>query len=156
MGKIWIDGDGCCVVDQTLDVAKAFNVHVILVVDSAHVVDRFACEKIIGDQGKDSSDFAIVKRVNKGDIVITQDIGLAALILSKQAFIIHPNGIAITAENIDVLLAQRYHGHKQRKQGHFTHVPKRDPQLDEAFIKELTMCLNNTLKVHNSYEKIIK
>ena len=47
---------------------------------------------IICDQGNDSVDYAILKDVKKGDLVITQDYGEAGMLLTKGAIVVHPSG----------------------------------------------------------------
>lgn len=81
--KILIDGDGCPVVDITIKVAKKFNIEVVIMCDTSHNFDKYNVETIVLSKGRDSVDFSLVNKVNKGDIIVTQDYGLAAMALSK-------------------------------------------------------------------------
>lgn len=57
-------------------------------------------------------DFALVNRVQPGDIVITQDYGLASMCLARQARVLNQDGLEFTAQNIDGLLARRHENKK--------------------------------------------
>jgi uncharacterized protein YaiI (UPF0178 family) len=143
--KIIIDADGCPVIDLTIKVAKKFNIPVILMCDTAHQLEREGAETIIISQGADAVDFALVNRVNKGDLVVTQDYGLAAMVLSKQANVINQNGLRYTNENIDQLLFTRYVSKKVRNAGGRVKGPKKRQKDDnlkfemslEALCREL-------------------
>ena len=85
-------------------------------------------------QGADSVDFALVNRVQPGDVVVTQDYGLAAMCLARRARVLHQDGHEYTPENIDGLLAFRHEARKLRRAGGRTLGPaKRTPAQDEAF-----------------------
>lgn len=84
--KILIDADGCPVVDITIRVARKFNIETIIMCDTSHIFNKPGIETIILSKGADSVDFALVNKVNKGDIVVTQDYGLAAMVLSKEGY----------------------------------------------------------------------
>ena len=73
--KILIDADGCPVVDETIKVGKKFNIETIIMCDTSHMFNKPGIEIITLPKGADSVDFALINKVNKGDIVITQDYG---------------------------------------------------------------------------------
>ena len=104
---ILIDADGCPVVDLTLQIAKRFGVPVIILCDTAHQIEREGAQTLVFDKGADSVDFALVKRVKPGDIVVTQDYGLASMCLAKCARVLNQNGLEYTADNIDALMLRR-------------------------------------------------
>jgi uncharacterized protein YaiI (UPF0178 family) len=86
------------------------------------------------DKGADSVDFALVNRVAAGDVVITQDYGLASMCLAKGARVLHQDGWEYTAWNIDALLFQRHASREYRAAGGRTKGPsKRKPEQDRAF-----------------------
>lgn len=128
--KILIDADGCPVVNETIQIAKEFNVKVLLLCDTAHIMQRDGAETIVISQGADAVDFALVNKVSKGDIVITQDYGLAAMVLSKQAYVLNQNGNQYTNENIDSLLHSRYVSKKIRNAGGRVKGPKKRQKED--------------------------
>ena len=82
---ILIDADGCPVVDLTLQIARQFGVPVIILCDTAHQIEREGAQTLVFDKGADSVDFALVSRVKPGDVVVTQDYGLASMCLAKCA-----------------------------------------------------------------------
>ncbi|PGM59640.1 YaiI/YqxD family protein [Bacillus sp. AFS053548] len=130
--KILIDADGCPVVSETINIAAEFKVNVLLLCDTAHIMQREGAETIVVSQGADAVDFALVNRVVNGDLVITQDYGLAAMVLSKQAYVLNQNGFQYTNENIDSLLHTRYVSKKIRNAGGRVKGPKKRQKLDNA------------------------
>ena len=132
--KVLIDADACPVVDIALRLCVKHNVHCLLLCDTAHVCYRDGAETLIFDKGADSVDFALVNRVSSGDIVITQDYGLASMCLAKSARVIHQDGWAYTEDNISGLMEQRHVAKKHRLAGGRTKGPsKRTKAQDEAF-----------------------
>ena len=83
--NILIDADGCPVVDLTLQIAKQFGIPVVILCDTSHQIEREGAQTRVFDKGADSVDFALVNRVKPGDIVVTQDYGLASMCLAKCA-----------------------------------------------------------------------
>ena len=106
--NILIDADGCPVVDLTLQIVKRFCVPVIILCDTSHQIEREGAQTLVFDKGSDSVDFALVNRVKPGDIVVTQDYGLASMCLAKCARVLNQNGLEYTADNIDALMLRRY------------------------------------------------
>jgi uncharacterized protein YaiI (UPF0178 family) len=79
-------------------------------------------------------DFKLIAAVQAGDVVVTQDYGVAAIALSKKARVIHQSGMLFTQSNIDGLLNDRYENQKSRRAGKRTSGPKkRTRQEDERF-----------------------
>lgn len=115
--KILIDADGCPVVDITVRLAKKFKVDCYILCDTAHVFEKEGASTLTFSKGADSVDFALVNRVSKGDIVVTQDYGLAAMCLSKNALVVNQDGMEYTADNIDALLLARHTAKKIRSSG---------------------------------------
>lgn len=134
--KILIDADGCPVVDSTIKVGKMFNIEVIIMCDTSHNFNKTGIETIILSKGSDSVDFALVNKVNKGDIIVTQDYGLAAMVLSKGGYPINQNGKLYTNENIDQLLYTRHISKKIRNAGGRTKGPKKRQKDDDLKFEE--------------------
>ena len=81
--------------------------------------------------------------MQSGDIVITQDYGLAAMVLSKGGKAITQNGMIISDSNLGLLLTTRYESKKARMSGaHLKGPKKRSAQNDEEFIKSFKSMLN--------------
>lgn len=132
--KVLIDADACPVTDIAISLCKKADIHCLLFCDTAHETRRDGAETLVFDKGADSVDFALVNRVCAGDIVITQDYGLASMCLAKQARILHQDGWEYTEYNIQALLFQRHASKKHRMAGGRTKGPaKRKPEQDEAF-----------------------
>ena len=92
-------------------------------------------------------DFALANRVKKGDIVITQDYGLASMCLAKGAHVLHQDGWAYTPDNIDALLFSRHESRKYRAAGGRTKGPaKRKHEQDQSFREALTFLLQQTVQ----------
>lgn len=139
---ILIDADGCPVVDITVRIAAEYRVPCIILCDTAHVFEKPGAQTITVSKGADSVDFAIVNRVAPGDIVITQDYGLAAMCLARRAVPISQNGMAYTDANIDALLHQRHTARKIRMAGgRLKGPPKRTAQQDRDFAQALRTLL---------------
>lgn len=144
MAKVLIDADGCPVVDQTIAATRRFGLDVILLCDTSHEMYREGAETVTVSKGPDAVDFVLVNRVKKGDIVVTQDYGLAAMVLAKQGYPIDQNGRMYSAENIDQLLHGRHIAKKIRQGGGRMKGPKkRKPEDNEKFIANLEELLQN-------------
>lgn len=134
--KIFVDADGCPVVEIAINIAKEYSLEIIVVKNFAHnIKDPYA--KIISvDISNDSADFYIVNNISKDDIVITQDYGLAAICLSKGAYPINQNGIVYTHNNIDGMLNTRHiHSQMRRAGKNHSNFKKRTKENDNSFIK---------------------
>ena len=148
--KLLIDADACPVTDIALECAKKYKVEeCILLCDTSHLIERDNARTIVVSKGADSADFALVNLVKAGDVVVTQDYGLAAMCLAKKANVLNQNGLIFTEFNIGSLLEQRHLSKKIRMAGGRTKGPaKRTKEQDEAFIFSLNKILleNGDLK----------
>ena len=112
--KILIDADGCPVVDITVRLAQKHHTDCLILCDTSHVFEKSGATTLTFSKGADSVDFALVNRVSPGDIVITQDYGLAAMCLARNAFVLSQDGLAYTGDNIDPMLLARHTAKKIR------------------------------------------
>ncbi len=132
--RILIDADGCPVVDLAVSIAREQHIECLILCDTAHTFDKPGASTLIFSKGADSVDFALVNRLRPGDIVVTQDYGLAAMGLARQARVLSQDGMAYTDENIDALLLARHTAKKIRHAGgRLKGPPKRRKEQDEAF-----------------------
>ena len=115
--KILIDADGCPVVDITVKIAVENKLDCIILCDTSHVFEKPGAKTITVSKGSDSVDFALVNMVQAGDVVVTQDYGLAAMCLARRAVTINQNGLVYTDNNIDALLNERHEAKKIRMAG---------------------------------------
>ncbi|MGG5357475.1 hypothetical protein IGI57_000987 [Enterococcus sp. DIV0213j] len=127
MMKIFIDGDGSPVKEDAISIAKKNQLDVVIVTSVDHYTSKEYPENVsfvYVDKGTDSADYKIVALIRAGDLLVTQDYGLASLVLPKGVRVLHQTGKEFNAENIDVLLEQRYHSGKLRKAGIRSKGPK--------------------------------
>ena len=142
--KILIDADGCPVVDITVKIAKENNIKCIIFCDTSHTFNYDEIETIVVSKGADSTDFEIVNMVQDGDIVITQDYGLATMCLAKKGIPINQDGMVYNDSNIDSLLFSRYISKKVRMSGGRVKGPKkRTEEQDKHFQLTLQRELNS-------------
>ena len=133
--KLLVDADACPVIDLTVREANRRKIPVILVTDTSHVLTGINAQIVTVEKGNDSADFKLVNLVEKGDLVITQDYGLAAMVLAKGGKAINQNGLIYSQQNIDTLLFTRHIAKKVRISGGHTKGPrKRTKQQDEDFL----------------------
>ena len=143
--KILVDADACPVVRIVEMMAQKYHVKVILLCDTNHVLSSEYSEiKIIG-AGADAVDFALVNLCQRGDMVVTQDYGVAAMALGKGAYGIHQSGRWYTDENIEQMLMERHLAKKARQASGKHHLkgPSRRNEEDDRRFKE-------------SFEKLIR
>ena len=138
--KILVDADVCPVVSIVERVAEKYGIPVVLLCDTNHVLQSEYSEvKVIG-AGADAVDFALVGLCQKGDLVVTQDYGVAAMILGKGAYGIHQSGKWYTDENIDRMLMERHISKKIRRSKSKYHLKgpaKRTAEDDVRFEESL-------------------
>ena len=127
MTRVIIDGDACPVTDSVIRLTEgqAFccigaELFTFSMQDyPSHVEIKYV------DDGPDSVDYKIVQLAKSSDIVVTQDYGLASLLLGKVRVVMHHNGMVYTEDNIGRLLEQRYRHAQARQQGERHKGPKR-------------------------------
>ena len=136
--RILIDADGCPVTGIAVKTAKEYDAQVIIFCDTSHIFDYDNVNVITVGKGADSADFALVNNVKENDIVITQDYGLSAMVLSKKGIVLNQNGLIINDMNIDTLLATRHISKKARMScKHLKGPSKRTQQQNISFEKAL-------------------
>ena len=144
--KIIIDADACPVTRIAEQVAHIEKIPLLILCDTSHVIQSGYGEIVTVSKGADAADFALMNRASKGDIVITQDYGVAAMALGKGAFPIHQNGRWYTNENIDQMLFERHLSKKARRSSSHFHgkgPKKRTPEDDVRFEDSLRKLINH-------------
>jgi len=141
--KILVDADACPVKQIIVRLAKQNNIPVTMLTDTSHVLSDGYSTVITVDQQADSVDYALVGLLAREDIVVTQDYGLAAMVIGKGAKAVNQNGLIFTNENMDRLLMERHIGQKIRRSGGRTKGPPKrtkddDARFEAAFMKLLT------------------
>ena len=145
--QIYIDADGCPVVEETVSLAGRYGVTCTICCDTSHVFEKQGARTLVFSKGADSVDFALVNLLKPGDLVVTQDYGLAAMCLARRAYVLDQNGREYRDDNIDAMLLQRHTARKIRAGGGRLRVPaKRKPEQDAAFRESLEAFLRRNLQ----------
>lgn len=142
--KIFVDADACPVVDIVEDIATKYNIPVTLLCDTNHVLTSDYSEVIVVGAGADAVDYKLISICHRGDIVVTQDYGVAAMALGKGAFAIHQSGKWYTNENIDEMLMERHLNKKARRASSRNHIKgprKRTEEDDQRFAESFEKLL---------------
>ncbi|MEN6328502.1 MAG: YaiI/YqxD family protein [Syntrophomonas sp.] len=145
--KILVDADACPVKDIIEEIAGKYHLEVIMLCNPNHVLQSSYSKIVVVDGSSQAVDIAIVNRSTQGDLVVTQDYGLASLVLAKKALAIHPSGKEYNQENIENLLIQRFVNQKAREAGLRTSNPKkRQASDDKRFREYFTRIINRYLE----------
>ena len=140
--KVLIDADACPVVDIAVKLCIQHGISCLLLCDTAHTMYRGGAETLIFDKGADSVDFALVNRACPGDIVITQDYGLASMCLGRCVRVLHQDGWEYSLDNISGFMEQRHANKKHRLAGGRTKGPSRRTKAqNDAFAKAFQQML---------------
>lgn len=137
--RIFIDGDGSPVKDDVIELAGQAGLPVTIVTSVDHFTEKQYPEfvsLVYVDKGLDSADFKIVGLIQKGDLLVTQDYGLASLVLGKGVRVLHQTGLEFTQMNIENMLETRYHGAKVRQAGGRTKGPKPYSKEDRLHFRQ--------------------
>jgi len=136
--RILVDADACPVKEIILRTAKQKDIPVIMVIDTSHEINDGYSTVVTVDKARDSVDIALINLVMPGDLVVTQDYGVAAMALGKGVKVLNQNGMIFSDKNIDKLLFERHLGQKIRRAGGKTsNVKRRTNKDDERFEKAL-------------------
>lgn len=134
MNRILIDADGCPVVDIAVRVARERHWECVILCDTSHFFEKEGAETVTVSKGPDSVDFALVNMLEAGDIVVTQDYGLAAMCLARRAVPVSQDGMIYDDDNIEGLLMARHTAKKIRNAGgRLRGNGKRPAAMDKRF-----------------------
>lgn len=128
--RILVDADACPVKDIIIKIAKEYGTAVIMFADTSHILN-YDCEIVTVDKGSNSADMVLTGRVEKNDIVVTQDYGVATMALLKKAHTLNQNGLIFNEHNIDKLLFERYLSQRVRRSGGKTSNQSKRKKLDD-------------------------
>ena len=136
--KIFVDADACPVVGIVEELAKKYTILVTLLCDTNHVISSDYSEVIVVGAGSDAVDYKLISICHKGDMVVSQDYGVAAMALGKGAYAIHQSGKWYTNENIDQMLMERHLNKKARRASQKKHLkgPKKRTAEDDEYFRE--------------------
>ena len=147
--QIYVDADACPVVDIVEKTAIKYQIPVTLLCDTNHVLTSGYSEVIVVGAGADAVDYKLISLCHRGDIVVSQDYGVAAMALGKGAYAIHQSGKWYTDENIDQMLMKRHLNKKARRASqkkHFKGPKKRTGEDDERFAQSFERMVKAALE----------
>lgn len=142
--QIFVDADACPVVDIIEKISKKHHISVTLLCDTNHVLHSDYSEVIVVGAGADAVDYKLISICHKGDVVVSQDYGVAAMALGKGAYAIHQSGKWYTDDNIDQMLMERHLNKKARRssnKNHFKGTKKRTEEDDARFAQSFEKLL---------------
>jgi hypothetical protein len=146
---LFIDADACPVTREALTAARRHRVPAVLVANDTQNLARYAerpgVEAVQVSGGRDAADFAIVERLGPADVVVTQDLGLAAMALGRGAAAISPCGRVYSRATIDLELEVRHAEQVHRRSGGRTKggPPKFEAEDREHFADSLDRVLRD-------------
>ncbi|MDO4633777.1 MAG: YaiI/YqxD family protein [Eubacteriales bacterium] len=155
MTKIFVDADACPVVRIVEKIAEKNGLPVVLLCDTNHVLSSEYSEIRVIGAGADAVDFALITACRRGDIVVTQDYGVAAMALGKGAYGIHQSGKWYTNDNIDQMLMERHLGKKARRASSRNHLkgPRKRTEEDDKHFAEAFQRLIEHVKEQSQRQK---
>jgi len=139
MHRIFVDADACPVKDEIYRVAKRFDYPVVLVANSGMrtPADQDVTLEVVGDDPDEADDW-IAEHVGERDVVVTQDIPLAARCLQKGARALNPRGKVFTDASIGSALVGREIANHLREHGEMTGGPAPVTKKDRSeFLQRL-------------------
>ncbi len=161
--QIFVDADACPVVRIVEEIAEKYHIRTTLLCDTNHVLNSDYSEMIVVGAGADAVDYKLISLCHKGDIVVSQDYGVAAMALGKGAYAIHQSGKWYTDANIDQMLMERHLNKKARRSSGKNHLkgPRKRTEEDdirfaESFEKLLTMTLQAMVATEDEIQTEMK
>lgn len=146
--KILVDADACPVKEIVVRLAKRRGIPVTMLIDTSHILSDGYSTVVTVDKGRDSADIRLVNLIEPGDLVVTQDFGVAAMSLSRGARALNQNGLVYGDGNMDRLLFERALGQKIRRAGgRAGKNRKRTRQDDESFERELERMISGPIEI---------
>lgn len=129
--KVIVDADACprSALAICLRVGADSNIPVCTVASFNHSIDS-PCHIVVGDNSQEV-DLKVVNMAAKGDIVVTQDIGLAAMVLAKGASALSVVGREFIQEDMSFLLEEREAKARLRRGGGRTRGPRKREEADD-------------------------
>lgn len=140
---IYVDGDSCPVIPIIKDICNKRDINYMVISDYNHNLKVPEENRFIVDCEKDEADLYIANRIESGDFLITNDMGLASMVLGKKVTVLNFSGDSINLNNIDVFLFQRHVASRERRVNIYNNrVRKRSRKDDESFKNSLLNILD--------------
>lgn len=136
--RIIVDADSCPGRNVIERAGKEKDIEVIMFIDVNHIIASSYARIVYKDSGYQSVDMAVANEAGPGDIVVTGDLGLSSMALSKKAYVVNNEGYYIDEKNIDELMFKRHIGSELRRMGKKSSNPrKRKPEDNERLYRNL-------------------
>lgn len=142
---IYVDADACPVKTEIATIGKQYKANIVFVSSYAHMNNLdLDGTWIFVDTNKEEADLYIMNHAKKNDVVVTQDIGLASLLVGKHVYAISPRGKVFLERDMDQVLHMRFLAGKERRMGNYTKGPSKFTNQDRvAFSNQLKNILSN-------------
>ena len=136
--RILVDADACPVIREVEALAQRYDIPVVLLCDEHHIIRSQYSQVRHVSSGADAVDIALMNLCHRDDIVITQDYGVAAMVLGKGAYALHHTGKRYTDDNIEIMLMERHLAKKARRASgkHHLHGPAKFTDEDKRRFSE--------------------
>lgn len=145
--KVWVDGDACPVPvkNSIIELCREFEVSAFFVISYAHYTSPTpGVEWILVDSNREEVDLYLMNHSVKGDIAVTQDYGLASILIPKGVHTVHPRGFLYREDNMEKMLFERYISGKERRAGKRTKGPSKYQDTDlDRFSAQFKKMLSN-------------
>lgn len=132
---IYVDGDSCPVIPIIKDICNKRDINYMVISDYNHNLKVPEENRFIVDCEKDEADLYIANRIKSGDFLITNDMGLASMVLGKKVTVLNFNGDSINLNNIDVFLFQRHVASRERRVNIYNNRVRKRCRKDDASFK---------------------
>lgn len=133
---IYVDADACPVKQEITEISGLYDVDIFFIASYAHVTNSDDEHWIYVDAEREAVDLYIVNHVKPGDIVVTQDHGLAGLLSARGVYVLSPRGIRFSEGDMDHTLFKRYLSAKQRRAGGRVKGPRKMSATDRERFRE--------------------
>lgn len=149
--KIIVDSDACpkSVLRISMKVGHQYGIQLWTVASFDHIIDS-DYHVVVGDDPQEA-DIKMINMTEEGDVVITQDWGLAAVVLGKGAKCLSPSGREFRSDKIEFLLEEREVKAKLRRSGVRTKGPKKrtfeDDQRFEVCLERILLKSSERIKI---------
>lgn len=142
---ILVDADACPVKEEISGIAHTYQMDVYFVASYSHIVkNEIPGTWVYVDDEKESADLCILNHAKKHDVVVTQDHGLASMLVSRNVYVLSPRGKQYEESEMDMMLHMRFLSAKERRKGNYSKGPKAFSQQDrENFMHSLKKTLSN-------------
>lgn len=122
---ILVDADACPVKEEISSISHTYHLDVYFVASYSHVVKKeMPGTWVYVDEGKESADLYILNHARKNDVVVTQDLGLASMLVSRNVYVLSPRGKQYEESEMELSLHMRFLSAKERRQGNHSKGPK--------------------------------